>query len=781
MDLEAGFQPTKYRGSSWKTLLTLSYQSFGVVYGDLSISPLYVFKSSFSGIVNLSDDDVEILGVLSLIFWTFTLVLLIKYALIVLRTDDNGEGGTFALYSLLCRHAKLSHIPNQQEVDEELSTYKFAPFSEGNCGHIIKSYLEKHLYLRTLLLVVVLLGTCMVIGDGVLTPAISVLSAVSGIKVAANHLNEHVVVLLACLILVGLFGLQHYGTHRVAFMFAPIIMAWLVCIGVIGVYNLCRWNPSVVKGLSPYYIYKFFRVTGTDGWMSLGGVVLCITGAEAMFADLGHFSQLSIKCAFICGVYPCLILSYMGEAAFLSRNRKDIDWSFYKSVPKPVFWPVFVLATLASIVGSQAIISATFSIIKQCSSLGFFPRVKIIHTSSSIFGQIYVPEINWILMILCLAVMVGFRDTTVIGNAYGLAVVTVMLVTTCLMSLVIVTVWQKNLALALGFLLFFGSIETVYVSSCLIKAPQGGWVPLVLAMIFMAVMCTWHYGMMKKYDFDVQNKVSMKWLLTLGQSLGIVRVPGIGLIYTELASGVPAIFSHFVTNFPAFHKIVVFVCIKAVPVPHIPPSERFLIGRIGPREYRMFRCIVRYGYKDIHKDDNDFENQLVLNIGEFIQTEGTNSADSPASEMVIDGKMMVVRANHSTMKVVPDDREVGDGNLSLSLSYNESLSGESFQNLDQINLSSFGRRKEVRFELPKTSHLDQAVKEELKELFDAKEAGVAYILGHSYVKASRSSSFVKRLVIDVGFNFLRKNCRGPSVALSIPHTSLIEVGMIYYV
>eukprot|EP00249_Psilotum_nudum_P015959 c25596_g1_i1 orf=398-2734(-) len=778
MDLEAGSFKNHYGQISWTTVLTLAYQSCGVVYGDLSTSPLYVYKSTFAGRVKLSDNDAEILGILSLIFWTVTLLPLIKYVLIVLTADDNGEGGTFALYSLLCRHAKLSLLPNQQPIDEELSTYKLEQPVQAYSHSTVKAFLEKHENLQTVLLVVVLLGTCMVIGDGLLTPTISVLSAVSGIKVAANDLNEHVVVLLACAILVGLFALQHCGTRRVGFMFAPIVIAWLFCIGAIGLYNIIHWNPLIVKALSPYYVYNFFKQTGIDGWISLGGVALSITGAEAMFADLGHFSQLSIKIAFVSAVYPCLILAYMGQAAFLSRNKEEIKHSFYKSIPRPVFWPVFVVATLASVVGSQAIISATFSIIKQCLSLGCFPRVKVIHTSKHVHGQIYIPEINWILMVLCLATTVGFRDTILIGNAYGLAVITVMLVTTCLMSLIIVVVWHKNIIFALGFLLFFGSIECLYISACLIKVPEGGWVPLVLSMVLMAVMYTWHYGLRKKYEFDMQNKVSMKWLLTLGPSLGIVRVPGIGLVYTELVTGVPAIFSHFVTNLPAFHQILVFVCIKSVPVPYVPPEERFLVGRIGPKEYRMYRCIVRYGYKDIHTDDYDFENQLVLNIGEFIQT-GANTWASSSHESLVENMAVIGTPSRPGMRLVPvDSRAHGS---SLPMPGSKSSTAESFEDLHESVSPRFGGQKKVRFEIPSSPDLDPTIRDELTELVEAKEAGTAYILGHSYVKANKNSSMAKKFAIDIAYNFLRKNCRGPSIALSIPHICLIEVGMIYCV
>lgn len=782
MDIESATYKNNYSKASWKAVLTLAYQSFGVVYGDLSTSPLYVYKSTFFGSkVRIHDSDAEILGVLSFIFWTLTLIPILKYVFIVLRADDNGEGGTFALYSLLCRHAKIGLLPNQQPMDEELSTYSLEQRPTRQRSHAIKTFLEGHQRLRLGLLIVVLLGTCMVIGDGVLTPCISVLSAVSGLRVKARDLHEHYVVLIACLILMALFALQHYGTHKVGFIFAPIVIAWLFCISSIGVYNIFKWNPGVFKALSPYYMYNYLKKTHIDGWISLGGVLLCITGAEAMYADLGHFSQCSIKLAFTCGVYPCLVIAYMGQAAFLSKHPADIERSFYMSIPRPVFWPVFLVATLAAVVGSQAVISATFSIIKQSQSLGCFPRVKILHTSNHIYGQIYIPEINWILMVLCLAITIGFRDTIMIGNAYGLAVITVMLVTTFLMFLVMVIVWEKSVFIATAFLLFFGSIECLYISASLTKVHEGGWVPLVLSVIFMAIMYIWHYGFRKKYEFDLQNKVSMKWLLTLGPSLGIVRVPGIGLIYTDLVTGVPPIFSHFVTNLPAFHQVLVFVCVKHVPVPYVPLEERCVIGRIGPKEFRMFRCIIRYGYKDVQKDDHDFENQLVMKIGEFIQTESTDLVASN-NELTVDGRMAVIGIpTQRGIKIVTLSDDSLDNSLSLPHSYSKSPTMQSFHDIEELESPPFAQRRRVRFEIPDSPDIDPSVRDELSELIEAKEAGVAYILGHSYVKAKKNSSLVKKLVIDVAYNFLRNNCRVPTVSLSIPHLSLIEVGMIYRV
>ncbi|WCJ20939.1 Potassium transporter family protein [Euphorbia peplus] len=775
MDLEGVTQVNSIKRESWKTVLTLAYQSLGVVYGDLSTSPLYVYKSTFAEDIQHSETNEEIFGVLSFVFWTLTLIPLIKYVFIVLRADDNGEGGTFALYSLLCRHVRVSSIPNCQLADEELSDYrKDGSVSIGKkaIGHTLKLTLEKSRVLQRLLLVLALIGTCMVIGDGVLTPAISVFSAVSGLELSmSKEQHQYVELPVTCAILVFLFALQHYGTHRVGFLFAPIVITWLLCISSIGVYNILHWNPHVYQALSPYYMYKFLKKTRRGGWMSLGGILLCITGSEAMFADLGHFSQLSIQIAFTFLVYPSLILAYMGQAAYLSKHHvieNEYRIGFYVSVPEKIRFPVLAIAILAAVVGSQAIITGTFSIIKQCSALGCFPKVKIVHTSSKIHGQIYIPEVNWILMLLCLAVTIGFRNTKHMGNAAGLAVITVMLVTTCLMSLVMVLCWHKSIYLAICFIFFFGSVEALYFSASLIKFLEGAWVPIALSFIFLVVMYVWHYGTLKKYEADVQNKVSINWLLSLGPSLGIVRVRGIGLITTELVSGVPSIFSHFVTNLPAFHQVVVFLCVKSVPVPHVRPEERFLVGRVGPKEYRMYRCIARYGYRDVHKDDIEFEKDLVGSIAEFIWSEKPES-DLEIEDIGENERMTVVGTLSSHTEGVKLCEENGDSSNAVGTSETREIQ------------SPQRRRKRVKFVVPETRQVNRDVEEELEELMQAREAGMAFILGHSYVRTKRGSSWFKRVVINYGYDFLRKNSRGPRYALSIPHASTLEVGMVYYV
>ncbi|CAF1744883.1 unnamed protein product, partial [Brassica oleracea var. botrytis] len=580
-------------------VLFLAYQSFGLAFGDLSISPLYVYKCAFYGGLRHYETEDTMFGAFSLIFWTITLLSLIKYMVFVLRADDNGEGGIFALYALLCRHTRFSLLLNQQAADEEISTY----YGPGDANRSLpssdfKRLIEHNKRSKTALLLLVLAGTSMVITIGVLTPAVSVSSSIDGLVASTNLKHSKqcckfyfdfqifllfvfacsgTVVMIACALLVGLFVLQHRGTNKVAFLFAPIMILWLFSIATVGLYNIFKWNPSVYKALSPHYIYKFFRDTGKEGWLSLGGILLCIT---AIFAELGQFSAKSVRFAFCCVVYPCLVLQYMGQAAFLSKNFSALPTSFYSSIPNPFFWPVLMMAMLAAMVASQAVIFATFSIVKQCYALGCFPRVKIVHKPRWVLGQIYIPEINWLLMVLTLTVTIGFRDTRHIAFAFGLACMSLAFVTTWLMPLIINFVWNRHLVFSILFTILFGTIELVFVASSWTKIPHGGWITILLSLLFTFTTYVWHYGNRRKYLYDQHNKVPMNTILTRGPSLGIVKVPGIGLIYTELASGVPATFTHFLTNLPAFYQVVVFICSKTVPIPYIPQKERYLIGRV---------------------------------------------------------------------------------------------------------------------------------------------------------------------------------------------------------
>lgn len=329
---------------------------------------------------------------------------------------------------------------------------------------------------------------------------------------------------------------------------------------------------------------------------------------------------------------------------------------------------------------------------------------------------------------------------------------TVMFVTTCLMALVMIIVWKRRLIYVIAFLVFFGTVELLYISACVYKVPEGGWIPLVLSLIFMAIMYIWNYGTMKKHDFDVENKVSMNRIVALGPSLGMVRVPGIGLVYTNLVTGVPSIFGHFVTNLPAFHQVLVFVCVKSVQVPHVNENERLLFSRVGLKEYSMFRCIVRYGYKDLQQENYDFENRLVSEIVQFVETE-EESAPIPITEEC-----------------------AGDSDIEVLHSSGHSRKNSNHKENTERSSHDF-RVTESGIEYPENFLL----KDESLEILKAKESGVAYIIGHSYAKAKKSSSILKKFAINVVFAFLSKNCREPEVVLNVPHTSLLEVGMIYYV
>ncbi|PIN05371.1 hypothetical protein CDL12_22088 [Handroanthus impetiginosus] len=604
-------------GVGWCVVAQLAFQSIGVVYGDIGTSPLYVYASTFTDGIKHNDD---ILGVLSLIFYTLTLIPLVKYVFIVLRANDNGDGGTFALYSLICRYAKVGLIPSQEIEDGDVSTYKLElPNNRTERASKVKSKLENSNFAKYFLLFATMLGTSMVIGDGVLTPCISVLSAVGGIKQATSHMTEDAIVWTSIAILIALFMVQRLGTDKVGYSFAPIICVWFSFIGGIGVYNFIKYDPSVVKAINPKYIVEYFKRNKDQAWISLGGVVLAITGTEALFADVGHFSVRSIQISMCSVTYPALVLAYMGQASFLRKNNNLVSNTFYESIPDSLYWPMFVVAVLASIIASQAMISGTFSIIQQSLSLGCFPRVKIVHTSAKYEGQVYVPEINYLLMLACVFVTLGFRTTTKIGNAYGIAVVFVMTLTSAFLVLIMIMIWKTHILLIISYTLIIGTIELVYLSSVLYKFDQGGYLPLAFAMILMTIMYIWNYVYRKKYYFELKHKVSPEKLQQIIQEANSQRLPGLAIFYSELVQGIPPIFQHYVANVPSLHSVLVFVSFKSLPISRIPVEERFLFRRVQPKDLQVFRCVVRYGYNDVRNKKESFELLLMERLKEFVK------------------------------------------------------------------------------------------------------------------------------------------------------------------
>ncbi|CAN4097074.1 unnamed protein product [Withania somnifera] len=712
LNLEAGkvssHPATHNSKADWKTILSLAFQSVGVIYGDIGTSPLYVFESTFTDKIGHKDD---ILGVLSLIIYTIILVPMTKYVFIVLWANNNGDGGAFALYSLLCRYAKVSLIPNQEPEDRELSHYSLdIPSNHIRRAQRIRHSLEKSKFAKFFLVFLAILGTSMVIGDGVLTPCISVLSAVSGIK----PLGQEAVVGISVAILVALFCVQRFGTDKVGYTFAPAICTWFLFISGIGLYNLFKYDVSVLRAFNPKYLINYFLRNGKKGWVSLGGVFLCITD--------------------------------------------------------PLYWPTFVVAVAAAIIASQAMISGTFSIVAQAQSIGCFPRVKVVHTSVKHGGQVYIPELNYFLMIACVIVTLSFKTTEKLGHAYGIAVVSAEIITTHMVTLVMLVIWKTRIwwiTLFYGVYLF---IESTYFSAQLTKFTQGGYLPMAFSVVLVIIMGTWHYVQKLRYQFELNNKVSGDYIRALANNPNIKRVPGIGLLYSELVQGIPPIFPHFVSNIPSVHSVIVLVSIKSIPISKVALQERFLFRHVEPREYKIFRCVVRLGYKDQLGDTADFENQLVEQLNKFIRHEHYILAaheqvlaerdTEPVSGQLVPGRSSRVHIEEDLQQEV--DPRISTSTRSIQSAHTPTA---------QSNLSS----SRIQTVFPNTT----SGQEEMQFVEKAKEQGVFYLLAEAEVVAKQDSSFVKKAFVNYGYNFLRQNFRQGEKVMAIPQTRLLRVGMTY--
>ncbi|PAN37931.1 hypothetical protein PAHAL_7G133300 [Panicum hallii] len=682
----------KYHGSegSWSRLLQLAFQSVGIIYGDVGTSPLYAISSTFPDGIKNRDD---LLGVLSLILYTLILIPMVKYVFIVLYADDHGDGGTFALYSLISRHAKIRLIPNQQAEDAMVSNYGIeAPSRQLRRAQWLKQKLESSMAAKISLFTITILGTSMVMGDGTLTPAISVLSAVSGIREKVPSLTETQVVWISVPILFALFSVQRYGTDKVGYSFAPIITVWFVLIAGIGIYNLVVHEIGVLRAFNPMYIVDYFRRNGKEGWISLGGVILCVTGTEGMYADLSHFSIQAIQISFNTVLFPSVALCYMGQAAYLRKFPENVADTFFRSIPAPMFWPTFITAILSAIIASQAMLSGAFAILSKALSLGCFPSVQVIHTSKSHEGQVYIPEVNFLMGLASIIVTITFRTTTEIGNAYGICVVTVFSITTHLTTIVMLLIWRKKFIFVFLFYVVFGSIELIYLSSILTKFAQADEVTALL----------------KKHD--------------------VRRIPGVGLLYSDLVQGIPPVFPRLVQKIPSVHSVFLFMSIKHLPIPHVVPVERFLFRQVGPREHRMFRCVARYGYCDMLEESGLFKGFLMERLKMFIQDEAAFETNSTTGDSQ-------TCSEGSACPIVPSGQS---GNINSDLVEKE------------------------------------------KQLIDAEtERGVVYLMGEANVVAGPNSSLVKKIVVDYVYAFLRNNLTEGEKALSIPKDELLKVGITY--
>ncbi|KAK7319187.1 hypothetical protein RJT34_03905 [Clitoria ternatea] len=599
--------------------LVLAYKTLGVVFGGLVTSPLYVYPSM--PLKSPTEDDY--LGIYSIMFWTLTLIGVVKYANVAIRADDHGEGGTFALYSLLCRHFNIGILPSKHG---SLNTTKAVQKHTW-----LAKFFETSVAARRVLLFIAMLGTCMLIGDGILTPAISVLSAMDGLRAPFPSVSKSLVEILSAVVLIILFLLQKFGTSRVSFLFSPIMGAWTLSTPLVGIYSIIRHYPSIFKALSPHYIFRFFWKNGTSGWLLLGGTVLCITGSEAMFADLGHFNQRSIQIAFLFAIYPSLVLTYAGQTAYLIKHPNDHDDGFYKFIPPSVYWPIFIIATLAAIVASQSLISATFSVIKQSVVLDYFPRVKVVHTSNNKEGEVYSPEVNYVLMVLCVAVILIFGDGKEIGNAFGVVVSLVMLITTILLTLVMIMIWRIPVILvALYFSVFF-VMEGVYVTAVFTKVVEGGWIPFAISFILAFIMFGWFYGRQRKIDYELAHKITFERLEELLVDPSVQRVPGICFFYTNIQDGLTPTLGHYIKNMKSLHKVTIFTTLRYLLVPKVAPHERIVIKKSNLEG--VYCCVIQYGYADaLNLEGDHFVGQIISRLTLHIQN-CTNNISSDSKEI----------------------------------------------------------------------------------------------------------------------------------------------------
>ncbi|KND89681.1 Potassium transporter 5, partial [Tolypocladium ophioglossoides CBS 100239] len=596
---EHDLQGSRKQTYSGLVLVWLSFQATGVIYGDIGTSPLYVYSSTFSS--QPSWDD--LVGSLSIIIWALTLIVTVKYCFIVLHADDDGQGGTFALYSLLTRYTHISHR-DPKELAVGLKRHHTNDLKAG--GKSLREVLEHSKACQFALQFVGVLGVSMVMADGVLTPAQSVLGAIQGIQVANPDLGTSAIVGISCAILVVLFLIQPLGTSKIGTTFAPIVTVWLLFNLCCGIYNLSVHDHSVLKAFSPHFAFAYLVRNGREGWKSLGGLLLAFTGVEAMFADLGAFSKRAVQISWLCLAYPCLLFAYAGQAAYISADETQTAFTnpFFNTVPPGSFYFGMVIAVLAAVVASQAMITSTFQLLTQIMRLSYFPHIKVVHTSETFHEQVYMPLANWLLMIGTVIVTAVYNNTTSLGNAYGVCVITVTFITTCMVSLVAILVWRLPVYMVLPVWLFFGALDGAFLSSVFEKVPDGAWFTLMLAFILSSVFTLWRFGKETQWRAESLDQLSPTSLDDTGSGTssalsGLSTVPGLGIFFDKAGNPahVPPCFAHFVAKFAVRPAVVVFFHMRPLPVPSVAADERYVVTRM-PALASCYSVTLRHGYAD---------------------------------------------------------------------------------------------------------------------------------------------------------------------------------------
>jgi KUP system potassium uptake protein len=535
----------------------LAVAAVGVVFGDIGTSPLYTMKEAFGGPHAMPVTETNVLGILSLAFWSLMLVVSLKYVMFIMRADNRGEGGIMALMALALR-------------------------AVGDSGQW-----------RRIVILLAVLGAALFYGDGVITPAMSILGAVEGLKVAAPDLERYVVP-ITVVIVIGLFTFQRSGTARVGAVFGPIMCVWFLVLAILGIIQILE-SPSILRGFSPFYGFKFFMAHPWLSFLALGTVVLAITGAEAVYADMGHFGPRPIRIAWFWLVFPCLMLNYFGQGALLLDDPSTARNPFFLLAPEWALYPMIGLATAAAVIASQAVISGAFSVTRQAVQLGFAPRMQIRHTSDETVGQIYVPWVNRFLLISIILVVIGFQSASNLAAAYGIAVTGTMLIDTLLALIVAVRLWQWSPWLV-GFVgAAFLTIDLGFFTANIIKIPHGGWFPLVLGVIIFTVMTTWRKGRTLVLAQMKAEGLALKPFIASIAAHPPLRVPGTAVFMTANHDSVPHALLHNLKHNKVLHERNVLLTVETLEVPVADGEARIVIEPLG-NEFFIMR--LRFGFTE---------------------------------------------------------------------------------------------------------------------------------------------------------------------------------------
>ncbi|KAL2810335.1 potassium transporter-domain-containing protein [Aspergillus granulosus] len=712
-------------------LLWLAYQSIGVIYGDIGTSPLYVYSSTFSEPPSRQD----LLGVLSIVIWSLFMMVTVKYVLIILYADNGGEGGTFSMYSLLSRYM---NITNRDPREASLVEMKRHPTMDlERASKYARHSLESSRFAKRLLQVMGVLAVTMVIADGVLTPAQSVLGAVQGIEVVSPGISKSTVIGVTDAILIVLFLVQPLGITKLTFAFSPIVIIWLGMNAVFGIYNLAKYDAGVFVALNPGLAFGFLARHGEKGWRMLSGTLLAFTGVEALFADLGAFSRGAVQISWLCYTFPCLLLAYIGQAAFISVHPEAYSNPFFKCAPPGTIYPALVFAILAAIVASQAIITATFQLLNQVMKLSYFPQFKVVHTSKVFHHQLYIPLANWLLMIGTIIVASVYKNTTALGNAYGVCVMFVTFFDTCMVSLAGMFVWRISPAFIVLPFLAIASLDGSYLSSSLTKVPTGAWVTIVIATVLAIVFLLWRYGKEQQWFAEAEDRFPTSHFVTRvhdsnpdsnsggglrlsdrfgGTALGSMK--GLTIFFDKAGETTPIVFSQFLLKFTVLPEVIVFLHLRPLEVPSVPVEERFTVSRLAiPNAYRL---VVRYGY-----NDEIIGEKLAYVVAGHIQIylEQRALGGVPVPEVQ-----------------VPVEDEIQSSGLSSATSQGGTESA-------------------------------------LERLERAYAHNVVYIMGKEQMRVRAETNIFRRVVLWI-FLWIRDNTRGKMSSLALPVDKVIEVGFL---